>query len=451
MRSIKLVPTLAAVAALATTLLSPTAAGASRLARGALKHPSPSGRCAVNINVAPRQITVGDSVVVFGRLRCLSRASHRGAGQTVTLLREAIGTSSPGVLQRTTTDARGFYELTVPGLQANSIFFVRSHGARSGARIVRVAAQVTLTGPPEGTQLLTGSPNKVTFTGTVSPADVGALVVLQRQNAATGNEWHHIDFGEVAADGSFSITHTFRLPGDANIRVLVRSERRNSPSPSSVLNYEVSQTQNPALTIEASADPISFSEPVTINGTAAGAPHEPVTLEARTARQHGFAAVAEVTTDGSGNYTFPAQSPIQNTYYQVKGAGKRSAILYEGVKDTLTATVSQTTIEAGQALTFSGTVSPDHTGHVIYLERQNASGTGFHVIQLATIGAGSAYSISHAVYDAGTKVLRVKIPGGPENEGQASSPFTITVTPAPPAIFAPETPSNTSGPEEGQL
>ena len=83
---------------------------------------------------------------------------------------------------------------------------------------------------------------------------------------------------------------------------------------------------------------------------------------------------------------------------------------------------------------------------MIYLERQNASGTGFHVVQVGIVGAGSTYSIVHTVYDAGTKVFRVKIPGGPENEGAASPPFTITVTPAPAAALAPEAPGNSSQP-----
>ena len=442
MRSMKLVLTLATT----VTTLALAATGAS-----AAKHSNPSGRCSVNINAAPRQITAGDAVVVFGRLRCDPKAVLGAGEQTVTLLEHASGTPGFGAVQNTKTETNGFYEFTVTGVENNSIFQVRAHRAASGDRTVKVAAQVTLNGPPEGTQLLTGAANKVTFTGSVSPADTGARVILQRQNAVTGNEWRRIDSGVVAAGGSFSITHTFRVPGDANIRVLVRSARRNVPSPSNVLNYDVSQAENPNLTIVASADPISSGQSVTISGVLAGGAEEPVTLEARTARQNAFAAVSEVTTEASGAYTFPAQSPIQSTFYQVKGAHRQSAVLFEGVKDVFTtAAVSQTKIQAGGTLTFTGTIAPDHTGHVIYLERQNASGTGFHVVEIATVGAGSAYSIAHTVYDAGTKVFEVRIPGGPENEGATSTPSTIEVTPAPAAALLPEAPGNTSGPSEGQ-
>ncbi len=444
MRLRRLAPA-ATVAAALFALMAPAVASAHR-------HPSPGGRCRIDLNVAPREITAGDPVVAFGRLVCTRRVN--AAGQTVKLFQHTFGTPGSTLVQSTSTDALGFYELTQTGVSTNSAFYVRSHGAQSARRRVRVAAQVTLSGPPEGTQILTGAANAVTFTGAVNPSDGGARVILQRQNALTGNEWRPIGSGTVGPEGDFSIAHTFIVPGDANLRVLVRSRRINIPSPSNVLTYEISQAQNPQLTINASADPITYGQSVTISGVAAGLASTPVTLFARTARQHGFAPVAEVTTNAGGEYTFPAQSPVYNTFYEVRTGAKavavKSAVLYEGVKDVLTAEVSPSTIQAGQALTFKGTVAPEHTGHIVYLERQNASGNGFHVVQVATIAAGSAYTIVHTVYDAGTKVFRVRVPGDPENEGAVSAPFTIPVTPAPASALVPEAPGNSSLPAEGQ-
>jgi hypothetical protein len=427
----------------ATTLLALAPAAAS-----AHKHPSPFGRCAINIRVAPRQITAGEQVEVKGRLVCNRHAL--AGGQTVTLYEHVAGTAGYVPAKSTTTNINGFYELSSAALNANTSFYVRSHGAQSGHEKARVAAQVTLIGPPEGTQIETGAPNQQTFSGTVNPADEGARVILQRQNAVTGEEWHRIGVGQVMAGGAYSITHTFRVPGDASIRVLVRSDGLNIPSPSNVLEYEISQAQNPSLTIQSSADPISYGQSTTISGVLAGGVSQPVTLLARTVHQQGFAPVAEVSTDASGNYSFPAQSPVNSTLYRVQGAGKKSAVLYEGVKDVLTAEVSANTVQAGQPLTFSGTVAPDHTGHVIYLERQNASGTGFHVVQVSSVLPGSTYSIVHQVYVPGTKVFRVDIPGGPDNGRAVSQPFTIVVTPAPASAIAPEAPNNSSQPGEGQ-
>jgi hypothetical protein len=445
MRLRKLGP--AVVAATSLLALAPAAASAH-------KHPSPRGRCRINIeSVAPRQITAGESTEVSGRLACGRHVSP--AGQPVTLYAHVAGSAGFVPVQSTTTEASGSYKFSTAAENANTSFYVRSHGAQSASRRLRVAVQVTLTGPPEGTQIETGAPNKQTFSGTVNPADVGARVILQRQNAVTGNEWHRIGIGQVVAGGptggTYTIAHTFRVPGDASIRVLVRSDRINSPSESNVLEYEISQAQNPSLTISSSADPISYGQSVTISGVLAGATtSQTVTLLARTVHQRGFAPVAEVSTGAGGAYSFPAQSPVNSTLYRVKGAGQKSAVLYEGVKDVLTAAVSATTVQAGQALTFSGTITPDHTGHIIYLERENAAGTGFHVVQVGYVLPGSTYSIVHQVYVPGTKVFRVDIPGGPDNGRAVSRLFTIQVTPAPASALTPEAPNNSSQPGEGQ-
>jgi hypothetical protein len=459
MRSRTLIPALAA----ATSLLA--LAPASALAH---KHPSPSGRCVVSMQVAPHQIAAGDPVVIFGRLRCAPHAS--AAGQLVVLYHRLADSPSFTAVQSTTTDAHGFYEFARADgvVETTRSFFVRAHRARSATKRIRVAAQVTLSGSSEGA-LLTGYPNRVTFTGGVSPADVGARVILQRQNALTGNRWRRIDSGFVEATGNFTVVHTFVVPGDANIRVLVRSQGRNIPSESSILADTVSQAENPELTIQASADPIASGEAVTISGKLAVGADRSMTLMARTARQAGFSPVAQTTTNASGEYSFPAQSLVNSTFYRVNADQNicqpgpvatacpaialrpvSSAVLYEGVKDVLTAQASPTTVLAGQSVTFSGTVAPDHTGHVIYLERQNAHGVGFHVIQLSFVGAGSAYSITHEFYDAGSKMLRVYIPGGPENQGTASQPFAIQVNPSVASMLMPEAPENTNTPPGGQ-
>ena len=431
----------AVIAATSLLALAPAAASAH-------KHPSPLGRCRIDIkSIAPRLITAGEATEISGRLAC--RHANAG-GEMVTLYAHVAGTAGFVPVQSTTTEASGAYKFSTAAESSNTSFYVRSHGAQSGRRRLRVAAQVTLTGPPEGTQIETGAPNQQTFSGTVTPTDVGARVILQRQNAITGDEWHRIGIGQVMAGGTYSITHTFRVPGDASIRVLVRSDGLNIPSPSTSLEYEISQSQNPSLTISSSADPISYGQSVTISGVLAGGVNHAVTLEARTVHQHGFAPVAEAVTDASGSYSFPAQSPVNSTLYKVKGAGQKSAVLYEGVKDVLTAEVSPSTTQAGQAVTFSGTVAPDHSGHVIYLERQDANGTGFHVIQIGRVLPGSEYSIVHQFYVPGTKIVRIDIPGGPDNGRAVSQPFTITVTPAPASALTPEAPGNSTQPGEGQ-
>ncbi len=437
----RLLPLACAVAGALYPALPTTAASA-------FEHPSLGGRCRVSIQ-APSRITAGESVTIFGRLACRGRAS--AADRMVRLFHHVPGTPGFTYVQSTTTDASGFYQLQLADgvVETNSVWHVRSHGAESANRRIRVATQVTLSGPPEGTQIVTGPANKVTFTGTVTPADVGARVILQRQNALTGNHWRRIDSTVVEAGGAFSIVHTFLVPGDANLRVLVRSQGRNLRGESNVLSYEISQAQNTELTIVSSADPILYGQSVTISGILAGAANQPVTLLARTVHQRDFAPVAQAATNGTGAYTFPAQMPVYSTFYKVQGDGKSSAVLYEGVRYVLTAQVSAASVLEGQTLTFTGGVAPSRPGHVIYLERQNASGQGFHVVQLSSLSQESTFSIAYQVFSTGTQVFRVYIPGGPDNGGAASQLFTIQVGAAPAATLTPERPGNSSSPTEG--
>ena len=427
--------------AFALALMAPSAALAHR-------HRS-RGSCRIEMQVAPHHTTAGEPIVVFGRLRCAGGGEE---GQTVQLFHHLAGAPGFSYVQSVSTGTGGYYEISDADgvVESSRAFFVVSDGARSRVQQVRVGAQVTLSGPAEGSQLLTGKPNEVTFTGTVKPADAGALVVLQRQDAENGQSWHHIGNTTVSAAGTFTLAHVFVVPGDANIRVLVRSQGRNVPSTSNVIAYEISQAQNSALSIEASSDPIVVGQSVTFKGKlAGGATGTRVQLLEHT--RHGrFSAVAETTANAAGEYALAPQSPLHSTFYEVKAGGQTSAVLFEGVRYLLSAEPSATSVQQGQPLGISGSVSPEHAGHVVYLEAQNASGSGFHVIQVGFVGAGSTYVLHHRFYVPGDRTLRVFIPGGPENEGAASQTFTVDVTAAPLPALAPEPEANTSEPPEGQ-
>jgi hypothetical protein len=453
-------PTTAAIAAAALALVP---AGAYAI-RGAGKHAgrragTPNAGCRLTANAAPRYVEDGESVLVFGRLSC---ANGSVASQTVTVMERSpvsAGASSAGTA---TTDAAGNYQLTSAALSADTAFYATGLGARSGERIVHVAPRVSLAGPPDGAELFTGGGpllrsrshpffrNRVTFAGTVSPADAGAIVALQRENANSGEEWRRIGLGVVGPNGSFSIVHTFAVPGAANIRVVVKENRSSYRAASETLSYEISQAQNPALTIFSSADPVSYGESTTITGTLAAGAGKTLTLLERPRPAQAFVAVAKAVTTTGGAYAFAPQTPLQSAFYKVTGAGRSSAALYEGVQYKVSAAVAPTTVKASQPLTFAGTVTPARPGHVVYLEAQNPLGVGFHIADIGIESATGSFSITHSPFVAGAKKFRIKVPGDPENAGVASPLLPVEVMPAAAGALTPELPNNSSLPSEGQ-
>jgi hypothetical protein len=396
---------------------------------------SPSG-CSLTMNAVPRTITSGETPELFGRLHCSEAGA--AATQTVTFYGRSTGQANK-VIGTAATDATGYYLLVAPAPTADTIYYATAAGATSPSKAVKVSPEVTIHGPAETSALLTGFKSRVTFSGTVSPTDTGAEVVLQREQAVANEEWHPIQRGIVGPGGAYSFVHVFVIPGDANIRVVVRPRLGLSAfGASTPLSYVISQRQNPLLTLiptgsGATSDPILYAQTLTLHGVLAGGSGQTITLEARS-KTGQFATVGTTVAGAGGAYSF-TQAPQQNTAYKVLGGGRHSATVFEGVKYTLTAGISGGTVAAGQSLTFSGTVTPYHEGHVVYLERQNANGGGYHVAQVGTLtagpGASGTYSITHVFFGMGRQVLRIKVPGDPDNEGVASAPFTIEVTPSP--------------------
>jgi hypothetical protein len=467
MRPIKLVPALAAAASLLALAPAQSFArhrghrhhAANRLHRLIDRHAAATRACRLTLE-APTVITAGEKAEVFGKLICPGASAT--ALSEVTILQRAAkrGRRATTFAAKATVEGGAFKFEASP--TSNTTYVAVAAGIHSAHKTIKVAPVVTLKEPPEGTQLLTGRgalvgaphahsrvSNLVTFKGTVNPFYAGEIVGLQRENATANEEWHHIARGIVNAKGEFTIPHIFVVPGEANLRVVAHPRGNiNATGASTAVSYTISQPQNPALTIKASADPISFGQSVAISGVAANAGSQPVTLLARPRGSKKLTPVATGTTQANGEYSF-TQTPLGNTAYQVTVGATKSAVLFEGVKYVLTAVPSATSVQAGSPVTFTGTVSPARAGHPIYIERQNASGVNYHVVEVGTVSAGGTYSISHAFFGAGVAKLRVKIPGDPENQGVASPPVQVTITPAPASLLRP--PAPVKQPSEGQL
>lgn len=457
MRSFKLVPLVAAAAALLA--LAPAGASARRGSSVRLHAVRP---CHIRLEAPKGPIASGDPVTLIGMLTC--PPTTPAGGHQITLFQQSAPSSSFAPVATATTEGNGAFQVTPPVFMTNSVFYAVSEGAQSGHKAIRVSAPISAVPPTpvEGAQLFTGGGrslrrhNRVTFAGVVSVQDKGAIVTLQRESATATEEWREIDRGTVDAEGKYSIVHIFRVPGDANLRVVVHPRKINAPSATSPVSYEISSAENPALTLDTKTDPLLYGESTTLKGVVAGAKAgTPVTLLGHGRHGH-FATVATSHTDEKGAYEFTV-APLENTLYRVSSGAINSAGLFEGVKYALTVSPTPSTVQAGQPLTFSGSVQPALVGHPVYLERQGLLKLGWHVIDVGTVGAPShlgeaaPFSIVHSFSTPGTAQVRVKIPGDPDNQSAEGAPSSLTITPVPASALRPEAPGNGKLPTEGQL
>jgi len=428
-------PALLASAALLSVLALPATASAG--ASGAM----PSG-CQLTVEASAPRITAGEAVDVFGKLQCPEPAS---AGERpVTVFRSGGGVAGSSI-GTTTTEPDGSYQLAIAALETNSMVSVRAQRARGARVAIKVAPPITLSGPPVGSELAAaggsghrGSHAPTIFTGTVGPAYAGVLVALQSSYAAGGEQWRPVAFGRVDGQGSYSIAHAFRTPGETWIRVVVRPGSGNIPAASAAVSYEIVAAQNPKLTIDSSSPLVSFGQSLTISGMAAEGGGRPVALLASVAGG-AFEQIATASTDAAGRYSF-TQAPQQRTDYQVRDVSARSSTLFQGVDYRLEPEAPPASAAAGQPVTFTGTLLPARAGQRVELEREYSSGIGFHVLARGVL-QGSSYSVAHIFDTGGAYVMRIKVEGDASFESVSSSPFTLQVAQSPATTLTSQPPA----------
>lgn len=408
----------ALVAALALVL--PAAAPAK-----AHRHNPPHRNHGLTIAAAPNPINAGEPVLIYGQL---NGPNH--AGRQITLWHHLAGTRGGyTVVQRTTTDANGFWSVTRAAgtVTTNRAWFATAgRGVHSRTLHEWVRATVTLDQP--SSSLTTGTP--VSFTGTVSPSHAGELIVLQQQVGTNGDRWRTIDHARIGAGGGFTVVHRFRTPGDRTLRAVFRGDRRNVRGASTPISVTIEQQQVAGFTIGASASSIDVGQSVTISGALTNGATTSVTLYGRDERGGSFHVLATGMTDASGAYSF-VQSPLHNTIYVVRvttDATRHTASLFVGVHALVSISASVTSGKVGDAVTFTGTVTPSKVGHVVYLQRLD--GGVWRTVASGRVGALSHYALAYVLDSAGSVQFRTVVPGGPANQRGVSSAVTVAVTPS---------------------
>ena len=418
-----------------TALVAPNVAAANHHKR---HHHPPRHNYGLTIAATPNPITAGDGVLIYGKLE-----GSNIANQPIYLYHRIDPAPRFTLISVTRTNSFGFYEFTrAEGVvMSNRNWFVLGPGGTHSRTIHEwVSAAVTLSASTTTTD--TGTP--VQFSGTVSPNHPSQRVLLQEQNSASGDGWRTIASTITRADSSFTLTRGFPVPGSYTLRALFPGDVRNLAGESTPVTVTVQQRQNPSFTISGSAPVVTNGQSVTISGTlyASGsttAPRASVPVTLYGVQSGGrFKALATTTTGSGGGYSF-TQMPLHNTIYRVltqEAHPQQTADLYVGVQDVVTISQSASTATVGGSVTISGTVTPDHSGHVIYLQRLTPSGD-WQDVAVGRLNAGSTYSFPFTFGQPGTVQLRAQIPGGPVNVGGDSAPVTVTVSGVAPVTSLP--------------
>lgn len=415
------------------TVLACALAALSPLALPSLAGAAPRHNDGLSIRAVPHQIIAGEAVLIYGRLR-----GPNHANQTIRLYHRINPNSSFSLIGVTKTDSLGLYEFTrAEGIvETNRSWFVRGpHFTHSRTVHERVTALVSLAANPAVG--LTRHP--ITFSGTVTPNHAGGTVLLQVERA-NGDDWRTLKHGRIKADSTYQIAYAWRVPGAHDVRVVFPGDARNTTGVSDPVTVLIQQTQHADFTINTSAPIVRNGAPYTISGildqpgTTTPEPNTSVSLFAALPGTNSFHEVTTAMTDSSGKYSFAGLTSSTNKLYQVRTtfapARDGSAVLFEGVQEVVNMSASSQTSTVGGHITFTGSVSPDKSGHVIYLQKFGRDGD-WHTVEVRTVATGSTFAFGWTFGAAGTKQFRARITGGPVNVGAASPTVTVVVTQPP--------------------
>ncbi len=419
----------------ASTFAALVAVAIPTIAPAQVRH-APNQNNNLTINASPNPIIAGEGVLIYGRLQ-----GPNAGGQLIRLYRHLGGRPGYSPVGTTTTFPNGFYEFTRAAgvVYTNRDWFARGPNG-SFSRTVRehVAALVTLN--ESTSSAVTGK--RVVFTGHVTPAHAFQRVLLQQQ-LGSSDDWRTLRTALLGPRSNYAVAYSWRTPGERDIRVVLPGDARNIRSSSDAVQLTIQQKQVTGFTITSSNPIQSYGQPVKISGVLTPGPTaQPafVQLWGRPALGGPFRFMGQSPVGANGAYSFTV-TPTVNTVYQARapfGAHRASAALWQGVHDVLTMTPSSPTSTVGGTVIFSGTVIPDKTNHVVYLQRRGADGD-WHSVETRFVGFGSTFHFGWTFGKAGTFEFRARIYSDGRNVGSASAPVTITVSGLAPVNTLPPT------------
>jgi hypothetical protein len=385
----------------------------------------------LTIHAVPQHIIAGEAL--YGQLR-----GPNHAHQVIRLYHRINPNPQFTLIGVTKTNANGQYEFTRQEgiVQTNRNWFVRGPGLTHSRTVhERVDALVSLAA--NSTSGLTRHP--LVFSGHVTPDHAGGVVALQQQKSSS-DDWTTIGTARIGPGSNYTISHAWRVAGGYDVRVKFGGDARNMPAISDVQPVVIEQTEVPGFTIQTSNPVVANGQAVTISGvldspgTTTPEPGTSVSLFAKLPGSGGpYRELTTATTGTDGSYSFAGVQSSTNELYQVRttfAPRRHTAVLFQGVQDVVTMTPSSSTSTVNGHITFTGSVSPDKGGHVIYLQKLGKDGD-WHTVEARFVDNASTFQFGWTFGTAGTKEFRARILGGPVNIGGSSTPVTIAVSQPP--------------------
>ncbi len=189
---------------------------------------------------------------------------------------------------------------------------------------------------------------------------------------------------------------------------------------------------NRGLTIHAVPGHILAGDAVLIHGRLQGPGHanRQVRLYHRINPNARFSLIGITRTNIFGEYEFTRAEGVvlSNRSWFVRGPSfSHSRTVHERVAALVTLAASSTNGLTRHAIAFSGHLTPNHRGSVVWLQQQNASGNGWHNLGRTVVGPGSNYQISHAWRVPGAYEVRALFRGDRRNTAAPSDPVQVLV------------------------
>ncbi len=189
---------------------------------------------------------------------------------------------------------------------------------------------------------------------------------------------------------------------------------------------------NYGLTINAEPNPIIADEGVLIYGQlkGQGANGQTIRLYHHIAGRPGYSLVSTTQTFFDGYYEFTRAEGIvaTNRDWFVRGpSGSHSRTIHEHVAALVTLSASTANATTGQAIMFSGHVTPNHAFQRVLLQEQVGQSNDWHTLRTALLGPGSNYAVPYRFKTPGERDLRVALPADARNIQSESDPVSITI------------------------